>query len=181
MPTSLSDAVAQTERALLGSVLLANDLWPQTDGLTVEDFRLATHRRIYGRMAAMFEDKRPVDLVTLTEELRNDDDVAYLSELIDHALPENFHAYVKSVRKASREHRFETLQEQLSKAGDIDLRLSLLEQMREALTETDSAQNWRSLFHSYDEVINAPTARFAIDGFLQEEGITPYRRTGRAR
>jgi hypothetical protein len=32
--------------------------------------------------------------------------------------------------------------------------------------------NWRSLFHTYEDIINAPSARFAIDGFLQEEGIT---------
>lgn len=31
---------------------------------------------------------------------------------------------------------------------------------------------WRSLFHSYDEVMNAPPVRFAIEGFLQEEGVT---------
>src|SRR5579862_4128596 len=130
-----SDAVAQTERALLGSVLLDNSVWSQTYELTVQDFSLDTHRRIYGRMAAMFDDAQPVDLVTLTGELGSND-VPYLSELIDHALPENFSAYVRSARKASRERRFETLEEQLSKAGDIESRLSLLQQMQETLTET---------------------------------------------
>jgi AAA domain/Homeodomain-like domain len=31
---------------------------------------------------------------------------------------------------------------------------------------------WRSLFHSYDEIMSAPPVRFAIEGFLQEDGIT---------
>jgi len=31
---------------------------------------------------------------------------------------------------------------------------------------------WHFLFHPYDEIMNAPKARFAIEGFLQEEGIT---------
>jgi RecA-family ATPase len=44
--------------------------------------------------------------------------------------------------------------------------------MQDVLTGTCQAQNWRPLFHTYDEIINAPSARFAIDGFLQEEGIT---------
>ena len=38
MPTSLSDATGQTERALLGSVLLQNSLWPQTAELSTEHF-----------------------------------------------------------------------------------------------------------------------------------------------
>lgn len=120
MPTSLSDAIAQTERALLGSVLLDNSVWSQADELSVQDFSLDAHRRIYGRMAAMFEDQQPVDLITLAGELGGDD-VAYLSELIDHALPENFSAYVRSVRQTSRKRHFERLQEQLTKSDDSEL------------------------------------------------------------
>lgn len=33
-------------------------------------------------------------------------------------------------------------------------------------------ENWRPLFHSYDEFCNAPPVNFAIEGFLQEDGIT---------
>jgi hypothetical protein len=32
--------------------------------------------------------------------------------------------------------------------------------------------DWRSLFHTFDELRNAPPLRFAIEGFLQEDGIT---------
>jgi hypothetical protein len=31
---------------------------------------------------------------------------------------------------------------------------------------------WRGLFHSYDDCVNAPPLRFAIGGFLQEQGVT---------
>jgi AAA domain len=31
---------------------------------------------------------------------------------------------------------------------------------------------WRDIFHTYDEVMHAPPLTFAIDGFLQEEGVT---------
>ena len=76
-----SNAIAQTERALLGSVLLDNSVWSQANELSVQDFSLDSHRRIYGRMAAMFEEQRPVDLVTLTAELGSND-AAYLSDLL---------------------------------------------------------------------------------------------------
>jgi replicative DNA helicase len=69
MSTSHSDAVEHTERALLGVILEDNALWPQTSALSTDDFSLDTHRKLYARTAAMFEDQRPVDLITLTEEL----------------------------------------------------------------------------------------------------------------
>jgi len=52
------------------------------------------------------------------------------------------------------------------------VRLGLLQQMQAALIDDSGSKNWRDLFHSYDEETNAPTAKFAIDGFLQEDGIT---------
>jgi len=97
MPTSLSEglgsAIAQTERDLLGSVLLTNSLWPQTGALSGDDFSLDTHRKVYARMAAMLEDQRPVDLITVTTELAQLNQLegcggpAYIASLIDHAVP----------------------------------------------------------------------------------------------
>jgi hypothetical protein len=37
---------------------------------------------------------------------------------------------------------------------------------------TINPDEWPSLFHSYDEAMNAPPLTFAIEGFLQEGGIT---------
>src|SRR5437667_6152813 len=111
MTISLSDAAVQTEKALLGSVLLTNSLWSQTSTVAAEDFLLDSHRRIYARMAAMFEDQRPVDLITVTTELAQINQLegcgghAYIGSLIEHALPENIAAYVRSVRNAAIERR----------------------------------------------------------------------------
>lgn len=178
MTTSLSNAVEQTERALLGSILLDNSLWPQTETITAEDFSLDSHRRIYRRIAAMFEDQRAVDLVILTHELAQLNqletcgDSAYLASLLDHALPENFAAYVRHVGEAAQERRYNRLRERLVDATEVGARLEIVKQMQDLLTIRSNRQNWRTLFHSYDEVMNAPPARFAIEGFLQEEGIT---------
>jgi hypothetical protein len=36
----------------------------------------------------------------------------------------------------------------------------------------ERAKDWRSIFHTYGEFCNAPPVNFAIEGFLQESGIT---------
>jgi hypothetical protein len=38
--------------------------------------------------------------------------------------------------------------------------------------EVIDPDSWRSLFHTYEESVNAPPLAFAIKGFLQEDGIT---------
>src|SRR5436309_1513251 len=103
--TSPSSSAVPSEKALLGSVLLCNHLWQETSGLTVADFLLDSHRRIYSRMVALFEDRRAVDLVTLTEDLAQSNQLdtcgrpGYLASLIDDATPENIPSYVRSVRE----------------------------------------------------------------------------------
>ena len=129
-------------------------------------------------MAALFEEQSAVDISTLGLDLveRNQMDTCggpgYLGSLLEHAFPENFLAYVRQISEAARERRFDHLSEQLAKATDKELRLEILTQMKELLNGNSAASDWRSLFHSYDEIQNAPPARFAIDGFLQEDGIT---------
>jgi hypothetical protein len=44
--------------------------------------------------------------------------------------------------------------------------------MRETLLGRGVADNWRGIFHTREEFENAPPLRFAIDGFLQEAGVT---------
>jgi hypothetical protein len=185
MPMSHSDLVTQTEKALLGSILLSNDLWPGTDGLSADSFGLDSHRRIFVKMAAMFEDQCPVDLVSLTAELGRVNQLEccggppYVSELIDHALPENFDRYVRMVRTAAFERTIVRQVHALHAtcASSSPEKLAVLrdqtQRLNELLTSEDlQHDSWRSLFHSYEDIINAPSARFAIEGFLQEEGIT---------
>ena len=101
MPASLD-----TERSILGAILLDNDVLPQAaESLRAEDFSLDSHRRIYMRMLELNETSRPIDLITLTEELSRKKEVeavggvAYLSSLTE-GLPrrENIEHYVKIVK-----------------------------------------------------------------------------------
>src|SRR5271165_233672 len=101
LPVSL-----EAERSILGAILLDNSLYDQAaEHLTADDFSLDAHRRIYSRMHDLQETGRPVDMITLVEELDRRKEVeaiggvAYLSSLID-GVPErpSIEHYVHIVR-----------------------------------------------------------------------------------
>ena len=101
LPVSL-----EAERSILGGILLDNSLYDQAaEHLTGDDFSLDAHRRIYSRMRDLQETGRPVDMITLVEELDRRKEVeaiggvAYLSSLID-GVPErpSIEHYVRIVR-----------------------------------------------------------------------------------
>jgi replicative DNA helicase len=80
----------EAERSILGAILLDNSLYDQAaENLTPDDFSLDAHRRVYSRMRDLQESGRPVDMITLVEELDRRKEVeaiggvAYLSSLID--------------------------------------------------------------------------------------------------
>lgn len=101
MPASLD-----AERAILGAVLLDNSAYPQAaEYLRADDFSLDSHRRIYLRMMELAETGKPIDFVTLTEQLGQHKEieavggVAYATSLTD-GLPrvKNIEQYVKIVK-----------------------------------------------------------------------------------
>lgn len=61
----------EAERAVLGAVLLERESLPKAiEVLRPPDFYKEGHRRIFRTMIGLFERSEPVDLLTLTEELR---------------------------------------------------------------------------------------------------------------
>src|SRR6202142_1175030 len=99
-------ANVEAERSILGAILLDNFAYNQAaEHLRVEDFSLDSHRRIYSRMVDLAESSRPIDMITLIEELdRHKDlqpigDVGYVSSLLD-GVPDrpSIEHYVKIVR-----------------------------------------------------------------------------------
>src|ERR1039458_10195531 len=96
----------EAERSILGAILLDNSLYDQAaENLTPDDFSLDAHRRVYSRMRDLQESGRPVDIITLVEELDRHKEVeaiggvAYLSSLID-GVPDrpSIEHYVRIVR-----------------------------------------------------------------------------------
>ena len=96
----------EAERSILGAILLDNSLYDQAaENLTPDDFSLDAHRRVYSRMRDLQESGRPVDMITLVEEIDRHKEVeaiggvAYLSSLID-GVPDrpSIEHYVRIVR-----------------------------------------------------------------------------------
>ena len=101
-------ASIDAERSILGSILLENGLYDQASALKSDDFSLDAHRRIFARMTDLQAMGRPVDMITLAEELDRRKEVeavggvAYLSSLID-GVPDrpSIEHYVRIVRNKS--------------------------------------------------------------------------------
>ena len=101
MPANLD-----AERSILGAILLDNFAFNQAaETLQPDDFLLDSHRRIYQRMLALGEIGRPMDLVTLSEELSRNKEleavggVSYITSLTD-GLPRasNIEHYIRIVK-----------------------------------------------------------------------------------
>ena len=107
------------ERSLLGAVLISENILADVTEITrPEDFYDARHKLVFEAMWNLYEKHRPVDLLTLTAELRGRKQLkdvgggAYLTELTN-AVPTATHAkaYAELVAKAAVKRR-------LIKAGE---------------------------------------------------------------
>jgi hypothetical protein len=79
-----------TERAILGAILLENAFLPSVEAiLGVTDFSVPTHRKIFGEMQKLAMSGQVVDLLTLADRLDGDPELiaagglAYLAKLVD--------------------------------------------------------------------------------------------------
>lgn len=83
-------AAPDAEKSVLGAILLDNHLVDQAaSSIKPEDFCVDAHRRIFQRMMDLSETGRPIDIITLSEELSRHKEleavggVAYISSLTD--------------------------------------------------------------------------------------------------
>lgn len=187
METDQLPANVDAERTLLGSILLDNDHYAKVaDGLKrSDDFFLSSHRIIFRAMGRLSEQGKPIDTVTLTEELARQREVdmvggvAYLASLTD-GLPrrQNISAWIDIVREKATLRLVLKEAELMTRAAYApNADLDAINKQIAALNETvinygRRADDWRLLFHSYEDALNAPPLRFAIEGFLQEDAIT---------
>ena len=86
------------EKSLLGAVLIDEEVLADvTEHVKANDFYDKNHGMIFGAMVRLFEKHKPVDLLTLTDELRRKDELdliggsAYLTELTNY-VPTAAHA-----------------------------------------------------------------------------------------
>src|SRR4051794_13033591 len=105
-------ASVDAERSVLGGIMLAAKAYDEAAalGLTATDFSLDSHRRIYSRMVELAESSRPIDTITLIEELERHKqlesvgDVGYVSGLMD-GVPDrpSIKHYVSIVREKAKQ------------------------------------------------------------------------------
>ena len=96
----------EAEQSLLGGLLLDAQTWDQVAGMvTKEDFYLPEHRLIFEAMFKVAERNRPLDVLTISEQLDVMDEadnaggIAYLSELAASASSaSNVTAYAEIIR-----------------------------------------------------------------------------------
>ena len=103
----------EAEKSLLGAVLISEESLPDvTEIVKPDDFYDEAHQLIYSAMWNLYERHKPVDLLTVTSELKNKKDLkkaggpTYLSELTNY-VPTAAHAkaYAELVAKAAVRRR----------------------------------------------------------------------------
>jgi AAA domain/DnaB-like helicase N terminal domain len=100
-------ASEEAEKAILGAILLDNRVYPQASTLSPNDFYLDKHQLIYRRIGDLASSSRPIDPITLTEELARHREiekvgVAYISDLSTGLLATNtIGHWVRIVREAA--------------------------------------------------------------------------------
>src|SRR5262252_4785493 len=111
----------EAERSILGAILLDNAVCNQAiELLRREDFFLDSHRRIFDKMVSLTERLMPIDLITLSDELRRALEfeqiggATYIASLID-GVPrtDTIEHYARLVKSKARLRRLITASNQI--------------------------------------------------------------------
>jgi replicative DNA helicase len=112
----------EAERSILGAILLDNQVCNQAiELLRRDDFFLDSHRRIFDKMIALTERIMPIDLITLSDELRRAGEfeqiggATYIASLID-GVPrtDTIEPYAKLVKSKSMLRKLITASNQIT-------------------------------------------------------------------
>src|SRR4029079_13091409 len=111
----------EAERSILGAILLDNAVCNQAiEMLRREDFFLDSNRRIFDKMVALTERMMPIDLITLSDELRRAGEfeqiggATYIASLIDGApRTDTIEPYAKLVKQKSMLRKLITASQQI--------------------------------------------------------------------
>lgn len=113
------------EKSLLGAVLIDEEtLADISEHVTAKDFYDKRHKTVYGAMIRLYERHKPVDLLTLTDELKKKDELdaiggqSYLTELTNY-VPTAAHAeaYAEMVAQKAVRRRLIKASAEISELG----------------------------------------------------------------
>ncbi len=153
----------EAETAVLGAILLNNTLFDQAaEKLIASDFHLTAHQHIFSKMAQLSALTRPIDAVTLREELVRDNlleeigGASYLASLMDGAFRmSNIEQYTRIVKEKA------ILRQLIHSANDILVRSFSNEEEASDLLEAAE----KAIFELGQEKIQV--------GFAQLEQLLP--------
>lgn len=158
MPPQNLDA----EKSLLGAVLIDEEtLADISEHVTPKDFYDKRHAAIYGGMMRLYERHRPVDLLTLTDELKKKDELdviggsAYLTELTNY-VPTAAHAeaYAEMVALKAVRRRLIRASAEISELGyDEDTNVQELLEKAEAELFSVSDQSLKQDLTSIEQIL----------------------------
>ncbi|WP_448548185.1 replicative DNA helicase [Thalassotalea fusca] len=115
----------EAEQSVLGGLLLDNEAWDRVgEKVVAQDFYSRSHRIIFETIGALIELGEPVDLITLSEALENDqklDDAGgfvYLAEMMKNTpSAANITAYAEIVRERAVTREMISVANEIAEAG----------------------------------------------------------------
>ncbi|GAA5132454.1 replicative DNA helicase [Thalassotalea piscium] len=115
----------EAEQSVLGGLLLDNETWDRvSEKVVAQDFYSRSHRIVYETIGALIELGGPVDLITLSEALDNDqklDDAGgfvYLAEMMKNTpSAANITAYAEIVRERAVTREMISVANEIAEAG----------------------------------------------------------------
>lgn len=175
----------EAEKSLLGAVLINEDVIADIAELVKpEDFYDKQHGIIYGGMMRLYEHHKPVDLLTLTDELKKKDELeqvggsAFLTELT-HYVPSTAHArtYAELVASKAVRRRLIRASADISELGfDEETTTEELLQKAEAELFSVSEQNIKQDLVSLESILTESFDR--IEELHRNKGQLRGIRTG---
>jgi replicative DNA helicase len=153
----------EAERSILGAILLDDKaVLTIFETLKPQDFYLESHRRIFEKMLQLMNNTRPIDLVTLKDELQRASELesiggaAYLASLTD-GLPRamNIEYYAEIVKEKSTLRRLIQISNETMARSyqDEDPAQEILQQIEKAIFDIAN-QQFHSGFTSITPVVN---------------------------
>jgi len=148
----------ESERAILGAILLDNSLITQTvEHLKSEDFYSPLHRRIYDAMVALFDASKRIDPILIGEEFKKDGSVESIGGIaaianLTYGLPHfsDLSEYIRVVKAKSTMRNLvrtcnQITSEALEEEEDAEIVLDHAEQAIFALAEAKDRQGFSGI------------------------------------
>lgn len=132
----------QAERAILGSCLIDKTSIDVAVNLEYDDFYSTAHQEIFKSISNLIKRNTAIDLITLTEQLKNENKlesiggVSYLTLLMNTVpVAANVEYYIKIVKQKSNQRKIFTILENV-KSGKLDIQKGLNEISQIQIYET---------------------------------------------